>query len=95
MSKKHYFWANLLGWDKEREMISFDSNEFSREQAEAEFEPYKALTQKGYPYTGYEYDGKKYHDFKYVGEFEDGEEPTDEWDIRKEVGNRWVEDNLE
>lgn len=68
---RHVFRATKLGWDKEREGIWFDSDDYTREEAEAEFKTYEGTTQRGYPYTGYEYDGEKYHDVTYLGEFED------------------------
>jgi len=78
---KHVFRATKLGWDKEREGVWFDSDTYSKEEAEAQFKPYEGVTQKGYSYTGYEYDGQKYHDVTYVGEFEDDNLPKNDWDV--------------
>lgn len=64
-----------MGWDEEKEGIWFDADQYSVEEARAEFKPFKGTTQRGYPYTGYEYDGQKYHDVTYLGEFEDDEVP--------------------
>ena len=50
---------------------NFDSDKYSREEAEAQFKPYQGINQRCYPYTGYEYGGDKFYDYKYVGEFED------------------------
>lgn len=61
----------------------FDSDQYTKEQAEAEFKPYQGTTQRGYPYTGYEYDGVKYHDFHdftYLGEYEDDDVPKNDSD---------------
>ena len=77
---RHVFRATKLGWDKEREGIWFDSDDHTREEAEAEFKTYEGTTQRGYPYTGYEYDGEKYHDVTYLGEFEDDDMPTSDSD---------------
>lgn len=67
---KHLFRATKLGWDEEQEGIWFDSDHYSKEEAEAEIKTYDGITQRGYPYTGYEYDGQKYHDVTYLGEFQ-------------------------
>ncbi len=72
---KHLFRATKLGWAEEREGIWFDSNDYTKEEAAAEFVPYEGTTERGYSYTGYERDGQKYHDFQYLGEFEDDELP--------------------
>lgn len=77
---RHVFRATKLGWGKEREGIWFDSDDYTREEAEAEFKTYEGTTQRGYPYTGYEYDGEKYHDVTYLGEFEDDDMPTSDSD---------------
>lgn len=72
---KHLFKATKMGWDKEQEGIWFDSDKYSKEEAEKEFEPHEGTTQLGHPYTSYERDGEKYHDVAYLGEFEDDELP--------------------
>lgn len=81
---KHLFRATKMGWKEEKEGVWFDSDVYSKEEAQAEFKPYKGTTERGYPYTGYEYDGQKYHDVTYLGEFADNEHPksNDElWEI--------------
>ena len=81
---KHLFRATKLGWGKEQEGVWFDSDHYSKEEAEVEFKSYDGTTQRGYPYTGYEYDGQKYHDVTYLGEFEDDELPHNDnelWNI--------------
>ena len=75
---RHVFRATKLGWKHEQEGVWFDSDDFSKEEAEAEFKPFESTTQRGYPYTGYEYDGQKYHDYKYLGEFEDDKMPRND-----------------
>lgn len=72
---RHVFRATKLGWGKEKEGIWFDSDIYAKEEAEAQFVPYKGITQRGYEYTGYEYDGQKYHHYTYLGEFEDDKMP--------------------
>lgn len=72
---RHVFRATKIGWDKEQECVWFDSAQYTKEEAEAEFKPYEGTTQRGYPYTGYEYDGQRYHGFTYLGEFEDDAMP--------------------
>lgn len=78
---KHVFKATKMGWDKEKEGVWFDSDQYSEEEAKAEFKPFEGTTQRGYPYTGYEYDGQKYHDVTYLGEFEDDEVPHNDIEL--------------
>lgn len=78
---RHLFKALKIGWKKEHEGVWFDSKYYSKEQAEAEFKPYKGTTQRGYPYTGYEYDGQKYHHYEYLGEFEDNDLPHNDAEL--------------
>lgn len=80
---RHVFKATKLGWDKEQEGIWFDSSDYTREEAAAEFKPYEGTTQRGYPYTGYERDGQVYHDVTYLGEFEDDQMPRSDADLFK------------
>ena len=72
---RHVFKATKIGWDREKEGIWFDSDIYTKEEAEQMFEPYQGITQDGYPYTGYEYDGEKYHDVTYLGEYPDDDMP--------------------
>lgn len=78
---KHLFKAKKLGWKEEEEGVWFDASKFTKKQAEAQFKPYKGITDRGYPYTGYEFDGQKYHDYKYIGKFEDDKLPKNDNDI--------------
>ena len=75
---KHLFKAQKMGWAEEQEGVWFDSDQYTKEEATAEFKPYEAVSQKGYSYTGYEYDGQKYHHFTYLGEFEEDEMPQND-----------------
>lgn len=72
---KHLFKATKMGWKGEKEGVWFNSDDYSKEEAEAEFKPFQGTTERGYPYTGYERDGQKYHDVTYLGEFKDDELP--------------------
>lgn len=47
---RHVFKATKIGWDEEQEGVWFDSDFYSKEEAEAEFKPYQGTTQRGYPY---------------------------------------------
>lgn len=78
---RHVFKAKKLGWKNESDGIWFDSDKYTKEEAEAEIKPYEGITKQGYPYTGYEFDGQKYHDYQYLGEYEDDEMPHNdkEW----------------
>lgn len=78
---KHLFKATKIGWDKEKEGIWFDSDSYSKEDAEAQFIPYQGTTQRGYSYTGYNYDGQAYHDVTYLGEFSDDGLPTNDKEL--------------
>lgn len=75
---RHLFKATKIGWEEEQEGVWFDSDDYTKEEAEAEFTPYQGITQNGYPYTGYEYDGQRYHHYTYLGEFEDDKMPTND-----------------
>ncbi len=85
---RHVFRATLIGWDKEQDFVWFDSNQYTKEEAEAQFKPYQGITQKGYPYTGYEFDGQKYHDFYYLGEYEDDDMPKSNLDYVDRLINK-------
>lgn len=78
---RHVFRVTKLGWGKEREAIWFDSDDYTKEEAEAEFKPYEGTTQRGYPYKGYEYKGEKFHDVTYLGEYEDDKMPKNDFDF--------------
>ncbi len=78
---KHLFKATKLGWASEKEGEWLDSQYYSKEEARAQFKPYKGVTQKGYEYTGYEYDGQKYHDVQYLGEFANNKLPKNDNDL--------------
>jgi len=68
--KKHCFVAKRMGWNAERDMILFDSNLYTQEEAFAQFKKVKKETLKNnhwYPYTAYEYNGVMYHDVGYLG----------------------------
>ncbi len=81
---RHVFKAKKLGWGNDKtEGIWFDADDYTKEEAEAEFKPYQGVTQRGYDYTGYEYDGERYHHYTYLGEFEDGDMPTSDADLWK------------
>ncbi|MBQ6482236.1 MAG: hypothetical protein IJI45_14050 [Anaerolineaceae bacterium] len=78
---RHLFRATKMGWNKEQEGIWFDSNQYTKEEAEAEFKPYQGITQRGYDYIGYECNGQKYHDFTYLGEFPDDAMPRNNFEL--------------
>ncbi len=75
---RHVFKAKKIGWAEEEEGVWFDSDTYTKEEAEAQFKPYQGVTQRGYDYTGYEYDGQKYHHVNYLGEFEDDAMPKND-----------------
>ena len=75
---KFVFRATRLGWDEQQDGIWFDSDLYTKEEAEAQIKPYNGTTQRGYPYTGYEFDGERYHHYTYLGEFEDDKMPRND-----------------
>ena len=68
---RHVFRAIRIGWDRKQDGVWFDADQYTREEAEAQFKPFQGVTQRGYPYTGYEYDGVRYHDIYYLGLYDD------------------------
>jgi hypothetical protein len=89
---KHLFRATKLGWKKEQEGVWFDSDHYTKEEAESEFKPYEGVTQRGYSYTGYERDGQKYHDVTYLGEFEDDDLPHNNMEFLDKLVKRLKKD---
>ena len=83
---RHVFKATKIGWDEEQEGVWFDSNQYTKE--EAEFKPYQGTTQRGYPYTGYEYDGQKYHHYTYLGEYEDDKMPRNDYEYLRSLWDK-------
>ena len=82
---KHLFKATKLGWEENKDGVWFDSDDYTEEEAKAEFKPYEGITQRNYSYTDFEFDGQKYHDVTYLGEFEDDKMPHNDselWDAR-------------
>ena len=72
---RHVFRATKMGWEQEQEVIWFDSDRYTREEAEAQFKPFQGISQRGHAYTGYEYGGQKYYDVMYLGEYENDKMP--------------------
>ena len=71
--KVHVFKATKMGWDNESEGVWFDTDLYTREQAEAQFVPVEKMCEKNggyYPYTCYEYDSQTYHHYVYLGIFD-------------------------
>ncbi len=72
---RHVFRATRIGYPRQQDGIFFDTEAYTKEQAQAEFKEYQATTQEGFPYKGYEYGGIKYHDVTYLGVYEDDRMP--------------------
>ncbi len=85
---RHVFRATKMGWDHEQEGVWFDSDQYTKAEAEAEFKPFQGTTQRGYPYTGFEYDGQKYHDVTYLGEYENDKMPMNDDEYIDSLINR-------
>ena len=76
--KRHVFKATKMGWDKEADGVWFDAEAYSKEEAEAQFNPTQKEALKNdhwVPYTAYEYDGETYHDIQYKGIFDEDDMP--------------------
>ncbi len=62
------------------EGIFFDSDEFTREEAESNFTPY-SKTSRGRTEEGLEYDGQKYKEVEYIGKFDDFDLPCSDAEV--------------
>lgn len=73
MKKYHVVSAKRMGWDngdKTYAYFFFPVNEYSKEQAMAQFRTVRKETLKNnswYPYTAYEYDGETFYSIQYSG----------------------------
>jgi len=66
----HLFRAKLKGWKDEYDIIWFDADRYSKEEAESQIIEKIGFTEKNgreYPYTYYEYDGVEYYSYTYLG----------------------------
>lgn len=74
MKKYHVVSAKRMGWDngdRTYENFFFPSDEYSKEDAIAQFHTVQRETLKDnnrwYSYTAYEYDGETFHSIEYRG----------------------------
>ena len=73
MKKYHVVSAKRMGWDNDDgtyEYFFFPVDEYSKEQAMAQFKTVRKETLKNnswYPYTAYEYDGETFYSIQYSG----------------------------
>lgn len=73
MKKYHVVSAKRMGWnngDKTYEYFFFPVDEYSKEQAMAQFRTVRKETLKNnswYQYTAYEYDGETFYSIQYSG----------------------------
>ena len=71
MGKCHVISAKRMGWEQMYDYYTFPVNEYSKEEAMAEFCPVEKETMKNngqwYPYTAYEYNGEIYYSIIYYG----------------------------
>ncbi len=71
MKKYHVISAKRMGWETIYDYHFFPVDEFTKEDALAQFRPVQNETMKNngnwYPYTAYEYDGQTYHSIIYSG----------------------------
>ena len=79
MKKYHVVSAKRMGWnngDRAYEYFFFPVDEYSKEQAMAQFKTVRKETLKNnswYPYTAYEYDGETFYSIQYSGIADEGE----------------------
>ncbi len=79
---KHVILAIRMGWDEEKEVITFDADQFTKEEAMAQFEEYIGRKDGIYPYTAYQYNGTKYYKIQYIGKVADNKVPRNEKEIQ-------------
>ena len=72
---RHLFRITKQGYSGETEVVWFDADHYSKEEAEEQFVEFEDYTQNGYPYKGYEYQGERLYEVFYMGLFEDDEMP--------------------
>lgn len=66
----HKFKAKLKGWGNEYDIIWFDADRYSKEEAESQIIEKTGVTEKNgreYMYTYYEYGGVEYYSYVYLG----------------------------
>ena len=81
---RHVFKATKLGWDEEKEGVWFDSDYYTKEEAEEQFVPYVDKSPiSGFIYTAYKFGGQRYHDYEYLGEFEDDDMPQNDTELKE------------
>lgn len=72
---RHLFRILKQGYKAEPEVVWFDADHYTKEEADAQFEEFEDFTLNGYPYKGYKYQGEKLHEVFYMGLFKDDEMP--------------------
>lgn len=69
MGKCHVISAKRMGWEQMYDYYTFPVEEYSQEEAMAQFNLVEKETMKSngnwYPYTAYEYNGEVYHSIIY------------------------------
>ena len=76
--KRHVFKVTHQGWDSRKEGIWFDADDYSEEEATAQFQRVEKETLKNNHwviYTAYEYQGELFHDVQYLGVFDEDSMP--------------------
>lgn len=82
---RHVFKAAGMGWTPDKEGIWFDADDYTREEAEAQFVPVQKVSKKGWPYTAYEYQGDTFRFVQYLGLYDDDGMPVSDEDYRKSL----------
>ena len=75
---KHVILAIPMGWDKNKQVITFDADQFTREEAMAQFEEFNGRKDGMHLYTAYKYNGTKYYKIQYIGKVPDNKVPRNE-----------------
>lgn len=72
--KRHVFRCVHQGWDKRIEGIWFDADDYTEDEARAEFVEVEKDTEKNnnnYSYIAYEYEGELFYEVHYMGLFDE------------------------
>lgn len=76
--KRHVFKVIHQGWDKTAEGIWFDADDYTEEEAKAQFQEVQKESFKNdhwVTYTAYDYQGELFYDVQYLGVFDEDNMP--------------------
>lgn len=89
---KHLFKVQHFGFDKKKEGIWFDADEYSEEEVKSKFEPIKKSALKNnhnVDYTAYRFKdtGEEFYKADYLGKFEDDKMPHNDGELFNSIFN--------